>query len=267
MNATPPIDLAQLQQDFKRHLTQHDGAITNHIVGDAKLNTTTRLAIYSHAYHARLEEALAQDYEAVHTLLGDEAFSELCTRYSERHPSQFPSLRWFGQHMAEFLRTQKPYSGYPHIAELANFEWTLLMTFDAEEAPVAGNDDIAKIPPELWPQISLILQPSVYRIPYRWNILPWWHAAKEGGEFPELRELPAQEYCIIWRHELVTRFRTLSNEELTCLEGVSAKENFSQLCERLTDSGLAANQVPLRMANMLKTWLHQGMVASIVMPG
>jgi len=263
MSTAPPADLAQLQQAFKRHLQHQDTAITDYIVGDDPLGTTTRLAIYSNAYYARLEEALAQDYEAVHTLLGDEAFSELCTRYSQRHPSEFPSLRWFGQYMPEFVGTQEPYASYPYLAELATFEWTLLMAFDAEEAPVAGNDDIATVPAELWPQVRLHLQPSVYCIPYRWNILPWWRAAKDGGEFPELCELPVQEHCIIWRHDRVTRFRTFSREELTCLEGVRANENFAQLCARLADIGLPLDQVPMQMADILKTWLYQGMITRI----
>ncbi len=260
MRAAPPLTLAQMQQAFKRHLMQRDPAIVSHITSDDKLGAATRLAIYSHAYYARLEEALAQDYEAVHTLLGDEAFSELCVRYTNHHPSEFPSLRWFGQYMSEFLGTEEPYCRHPYIAELAHFEWTLVMAFDAADAAVASNEDLAKVAPEHWPQLTLTLHPSVHTLPFRWNILPLWRAATEDGNFPDIQPLPAEQHCLIWRHDLVTRFRTLSTEELTFLQGVVAGENFSQLCERLADASLASDQVPLMAASIMKTWINQGMV-------
>ena len=101
--------LKDLQNVFKAHLMQGNNAIADHIVSTRGLANNVRLAIYRNAYYARLTEALQQDYEAIHVLLGDEEFEKLCRHYIDTYPSRSPSLRWFGQYMHDFVDANDPY--------------------------------------------------------------------------------------------------------------------------------------------------------------
>lgn len=255
--------LKELQSAFKRHLMEGDSTVVDHIASSDSLDNETRLAIYSNAYYARLIEALEHDYEALHTLLGDEEFTHLCRKYVDTYPSKFPSLRWFGQYMSQFLSTHEPYVAHPYLSELAVLEWTFIEAFDAANAPVATEADAAEVPAERWPELRIQLHPSVHWFPYHWNILPVWKAATNEDSIPELIQLPQTEYCAVWRQELRTQYRTLDADEVVIMRGVQENCNFAQLCEMLTELGIEATQVPMRAAGVLKTWLTQGMISAL----
>ncbi|MCI0507814.1 MAG: DNA-binding domain-containing protein [Gammaproteobacteria bacterium] len=255
--------LQELQAAFKRHLMERDPAIIDHIASTADLSNEMRLAIYGNAYYARLIEALAQDYEALYYLLGDEEFPHLCRQYIDAHPSRFPSLRWFGQYMSRFLATHQPYTAHPYLHELAVFEWAFIEAFDAQDAPVATEADAARVPAENWPALRIRLHPSVRWFSYNWNILPLWKAAANEDSLPEIIQLDNTEYCAVWRRDLMTQFRTLEAGEAALMRGVNKNYNFAQLCESLAEMDSDPAQVPMRAAGILKTWLAQGMITAL----
>ena len=201
--------LKDLQSDFKRHLMERDPAIADHVVGSGSLGADVRLAIYGNAYYARLIETLEQDYEAIHVMLGDEEFTRLCTQYIDTYPSKFPSLRWFGRYMAKYLAEHEPYNEHPYLQELAVFEWTFIESFDAENATVATEVEAAQVPPDKWPELEIKLHPSVHWFDYEWNILPVWKATTSDESVPELEQLENKEYCVVWRQDLMTQYRTM----------------------------------------------------------
>jgi hypothetical protein len=256
--------LKDLQNTFKSHLMRGDTAIAEHIVSTPGLAKDVRLAIYGHAYYARLAEALQQDYEAIHILLGDDDFNLLCKRYIDAYPSKYPSLRWFGQHMNEFLTNNEPYRDYPYLKEMASFEWCFIEAFDAEDASFITIDEVAQLAPEQWAELKFGLHPSVQLFQYNWNILPVWKAATNNEDIPSLIQLEHPQFCLVWRQNLTTHYRTLELDEAEFTNGVRAGENFSQLCERLTLLGIDPEQVPMRAASILKTLLDQGAVSQLL---
>ncbi|WP_455221119.1 HvfC/BufC N-terminal domain-containing protein [Kaarinaea lacus] len=257
--------LKELQAAFKRHLMQSDSEVESYISSSDDLSSESRLAIYGNAYYARLIEALENDYEALHTLMGGEEFDHLCRQYIDTHPSRFPSLRWFGQYLSQFLKSHQPYATHPCLSELAMFEWTLIEAFDAEDAPIAKETDAAKIPAEQWPVLRIQLHPSVHWFPYHWNILPVWKAATNEESIPEINQLEHTNYCVVWRPDLTTQYRTIGADEAVLLRGVKDHCTFAQLCELLTESDIDPEQVPIRAAGVLKTWLAQGMVSGFLL--
>ncbi len=263
MNKDATPKLAKLQADFRQHLTQGIPAIESAVLGEYPTGKHPRLAVYRHAYYARLQEALSQDYNAIHTLLGDEAFSELCQRYATRYPSSFTSLRWYGQNISTFLSEEAPYNDHPYLSELAYFEWQLVNTFDAADSNIANITDAARIPAEHWPELRIKLIPSVRWCTYRWNILPVWQAAKDETDMPELTMLPETAHCLIWRQGLTTNFRTLESDEYYLLKDAAREATFSELCERLAELKVAEEEIPVRAAGLLKSWLSQGLVNSL----
>ena len=256
--------LKDLQNTFKSHLMRGDTAIAEHIVSTPGLAKDVRLAIYGNAYYARLAEALQQDYEAIHVLLGDDEFDLLCKHYIDDYPSRFTSLRWFGQYMNKFLANSAPYNEHSYLEEMANFEWCFIEAFDASDANIVTIAEVAQLAPEQWAELKIGLHPSVQLFQYSWNILPVWKAATNDEDIPPLVQLEHPQYCLLWRKKLSTQYRTLEFDEAEFMEGVRAGENFSQLCERLALLGIDPEQVPLRAAGILKTLLDQGVVSQLI---
>ena len=75
----------------------------------------TRLAIYGDAYRSRLADALGSNFPALAKLL-DEEFHELALAYVDTHDSPYFSIRYYGDHLEEFLATDAQYAGAPVLS-------------------------------------------------------------------------------------------------------------------------------------------------------
>jgi hypothetical protein len=255
-------DLPQLQAAFQGFILGNDPAINAEIVGTAKVDAATRLGIYANAYRLRLLEALDTDYPGLHTIAGDEEFDRMGRAYIDAHPSSFRSLRWFGDRMSEFLRTTEPYSDYPVFADMAAFEWAMSDAFDAEDSPVASVDDMARIPPEAWPELRFAPHASLRRLDLRWNVPAVWKAIDTEQEPPELEDGEYPVAWLVWRRELRTYFRSLDVAEACALDAMRHGETFAEICEGLTE-WIDAQNVPAHAAGLLKLWLGDGLIREI----
>ncbi|MCG6862296.1 MAG: DNA-binding domain-containing protein [Chromatiaceae bacterium] len=253
--------LTELQAAFKRHLVIGDTSVAALVVGTDRVDGDQRLAVYARAYRARLIEALATDYAALKVLLGEEGFSNLCHGYIDIHPSTHYSLRWFGQHLPAYVRRIRDRD--PHLAELAELEWTLAGAFDAADAPVIQISEVDKIPAEAWPSLRMRFHPSLNRLTFTWNVLDLWRTAKEEKPIPAPEQLPEPGDCLIWRDGLSTRYRSVEPDESAALDAAASGTAFAEICEGLIPWERAEQPVALRAASLLKTWLASGLVSEL----
>ncbi len=254
--------LRDLQRDFQRYVTQRDDAMRNQVVDTAQVSAETRLAIYADGYRLRLLEALEDTYPALKQYLGESRFTAAGLAYIDAHPSTYPSIRWFGDCMAAFLRSDASPCDEPVVAELAAFEWSLRGAFDDADQAVTTLEDIAAIPPEEWPVMHITLHPSVRRLDLQWNTTSIWNALEDGAtpEPPEQGEYPTP--YVIWRHELQQYFRSLPVDEAWALDQAATGMAFGDLCEGLCE-WVDAEHVATRAAGFLQQWTVDGLVCAV----
>ena len=257
------LALKELQSAFKNYLMHSDAEVANHIVSTKDLSNDLRLAIYSNAYVARLIEALEQDFEVLHVLLGDDEFAELASQYIKSYPSRFFSLRWFGQYMTQFIADTLPYNNHPYLQEMAEFEWSFVEAFDSEDDPIVSETDAASIPADSWPDLIIQLHSSLQCIELQWNILPVWNAVRNEQPIPEFFCQDQKSTCIVWRQGLATKFRTIEPDEALLIQQVRAGKTFAYLCEQLLQQNPGNPNVAMQAATSLKTWINQGLVAKL----
>jgi len=256
--------LKELQNAFKRNVVNGDEEFGKYINSTEAVSGDVRLAIYGNAYFARLEEALESDYEILKQLLGDDVFSEVCMAYTHKYPSRYYSLRWFGQDFPAFLGYQ-PASGEHHWpAEMAQLEWSFVGAFDAADAVVATEANVTAIAPEAWAELTIQFHPSVRTMAIWWNTLPRWRAAKHAQTVPGPVRLPEPARCVLWRHELMTQYRSMATDEAVALQAALAGASFSGLCGALADEMQDQEMVPMKAAGFLKAWLAAGMISELL---
>lgn len=254
--------LRELQEQFQTHLLSGDERIAQRIVDTPCVNASTRLRIYADAYRLRLLEALRVDFPALHTLAGDEEFERIGRAYIDAHPSAHFSIRYFGAQLAAFLRGNERWRSVPVFAEMAAFEWSLGLSFDAADSPLVGVEDMAAIPPQDWGRMRFGLHSSMQRLDLRWNVPVLWKAIDEeqppqapvAGEYPQT--------WLIWRRELRTLFRSLSVDEAWAIDSLHKGEPFAVMCEGMCewyDENNSATQAAL----YLRRWVQDGLVVRI----
>jgi hypothetical protein len=215
------------------------------------------LRIYSQAYTARLAGALRDNFGVLPQVLGDDAFDALALAYIEAHPSARPSVRWFGDRLAEFMATRDDLVPHPALIDLARMEWALRTAFDAADAEPLAVDDLARVPADEWPALVFAPLPSVQLLAMRWNVGPVWRAL-QGADAPDLPEPQALEHdLLIWRQGLETRWRALDDSAARLLRCALEGENFATLCALAADD-VGSEQAPLHAASALRGWVNDG---------
>lgn len=259
--------LVELQQTFQSHVLAADtAASTVWVHAGGRASPEIQLSIYSYAYSARLKEVLANDYPALLKAVGKDDFNQLAEEYIQGHPSRYFSLREFGGHFSDFLSVLILHAGrYQNklwLIELAEFEWTLGQAFDAADTPLFSEQEMAAIAADAWPDLRFTMHPSVRRLDLEWNIPAMWKIlnADEVSQIKAEHE-PASAW-LIWREQLVTRFRSLPGDEQQALDSLRAGGSFNEVCEVLAIL-MNEDEVPLRVATFLKSWIAQGLITAV----
>jgi hypothetical protein len=254
--------LENLQTRFQAQVMTGQEEVAGLFVGDETATAEERLGVYYDAYRLRLVEILTGDFPGLCALMSEEEFRQLGMRYIDSYPSQNPSVRWFGQHLAEFLAVDPAFADQPCLAEMARFEWARGLAFDGSTAAVASLEDLGEVPPADWPSVTLELHPTLQRSQSDWNVGPIWRAvcAEESVPVPEKLGEPAQ--WAVWRRDVKVYWRSLSDPEATALDAFGAGETFAEVCGGLCES-IEVDEVPAAIARMLNQWITEGLVTRI----
>jgi len=252
--------LRQLQQSFFGHLVGSSTDVVEHIQSTKVISAGQRLGIYANGYRLRLKEAISTDYERLHSYLGDEMFEQLMDAYINKYHSHHPSLRYYSQHMTELLAQQAPFSDYPELLELAQIEQAFNDSFDAANCTTVSIQQITEIAQEDWPSLQIKFHASIQLLPLRTNSFPIWKALSEEQVPPESSHEASS--WIIWRKDLVSRYRTLSEPEAHVIDMALKGANFGDLCEGLLDY-FDEEQTPVQAITFLQTWINEKMVCQL----
>lgn len=246
---------------FQNYLVDHDPkSIIARTVDNLGLSATKRLQIYFDAYRLRLLDILVDDYPKVHTLMGDDAFYTLSNDYISDHPSQFFSVRYFGQSLAQYLRNSTLYFDHPYLAEMADFEWLISNTLDASDQPILGIDALHKLTPDQWGELSIEFHPSLQIITCEWDVPQLWQAIEE--ETPPRNPIKQVQPVtwMLWRKGLQSHFRSLSHHTAYLLNHFKNREQFGDICEGLCEY-LDEALVPQTALGFLQQSLEDGIVS------
>lgn len=256
------MNVVQQQQQLAAAI--RDGADASGLLAG---DFATGLAVYRHAYRARLAEALAVNYTVLARALGDEGFDALARAYIAAHSSRHPSIRWFGHELAGFMAVADedlvPHAG---LVDIARMDWALRAAFDAAEAELLQTAMLAALGPDDWAGLVLRLHPSAQRVQLAHAIEPAWRLLREwepesGDEQPELpAPVPHAHTLLAWRQQGETRWRSLEPLEAALLDGVDEGLPFAQLCERAAAELGDAEAAAPAVIGALQRWLADGLL-------
>lgn len=252
--------LAQLQRDLQHHVLTGDATIADAVNGTAAVPAATRLGVYSNAYRIRLADALGDNMPHLRELLGEDEFGAVAARYIDTHPSQFASIRWFGDRLAQELERSHPEQ--PWFAELARWEWALAASFDAQDAPAVGIEALATVAPDAWGELRLEFHPSVQQLQLQTNAQAVFKSLAEEQSPPQPASLGSPQSWLLWRQDLKTQYRSLEPTETAALTVVRGGGSFGEMCEALCEWH-EAEAVPLVAAGMLKRWIVEELLVGL----
>lgn len=262
MSTCAPLSLRDCQQLLQRESLRGNSGIARHVQQRPPADSARRVQVYADAYRLRLMEVLGNDYPTLKNLIGGDLFAERVSDYIDAHPSNTPSVRYFGRHLPAWLRQTAGIA--PEIAsswaELAHFEWAQGEVFDAADADVALLADVAGIAPQDWPALPLRLRPATRLLSLHGNAPALALAQSRDEALPEPVMQSQATRWLVWRLGYDVHWRALEADEAAALDAVAGGTRFGELCEVLAES-TPVDEVALRAASLLKRWLNDELIA------
>lgn len=255
--------LFDLQEKFQHYLLTDQHDIQQSVISTSKVPALKRLSIYKEAYEARLLECLGSNFPCLMSYLGHEKFNELGLAYIHKYPSNYRSVRWFGDKFPDYLKEFKFDAAY--LSEFAEFEWKMTLAFDAPDTNVFKVEQMSAIPGDAWGNMVLIPHPSLQRMTFYWNVVPLWQTIANNTNTEPLVRSSEPVTWVLWRSDYINRFYSLAHDEAWAMDAMITGATFSELCEGLCQ-WLPEEKVVLRVASLLKKWIQSGLLADINIP-
>lgn len=254
---------SDLQTLFKNRLLDGDEEVLRHLADGGRF-----MRVYEHAYLARQQEILAEQYPAVRVLLGDERFYRMTADYIRIHPPQAHSARWIGDRFSSWVRTDGKSRDQALIADMASFEWAIGLAFDAPDDNVLTVEDLASVAPAAWPTLCFEPHPSLQLLRLHHDVTSFQQSiAREEKPTAPVSPLKHPATWAVWRNPetMVVRYRDLTESETRILTAVVDGVSFTGLCEMLAEDD--AENAAKRAAEHMRNWIDAGWISGIFAEG
>lgn len=265
MNGTAAPELLALQAALQAHLLGGADAPAEllNAVRPGGIGPERRLAIYHHAYRARLLDTLRDSYGHTHSYLGDAHFDAAAGAYIEAHPSTTASLRWYGQGFPAWLQARWPADG--EVGELAALDWALRAAFDSGDTPALSLAELGASmaqAPDAWLHAPLRLPASFALLRFSFNTLALWQALDDDSAPPAAAPLRAGGDVLVWRRGHQPHFRSVSALEAAALQVLRQGSSFAALCDALA-AAFPEEDTPTMAGALLRRWVDEELLCSL----
>lgn len=236
------------------------------------LSALDRLAIYRHAYYARLVECLRESFPVLRHALGDEIFAEFAVGYLQSYPSQSYTLCELGRNFHCFFAETRPAAeetggelSWPEfLIDLASLEQTFNEVFDgpgSEDQEPFNADALTALSPEKFLNSRLVCTPSLRLLPVRFPVHRYWSLVrrKQEAEVPEAEPF----YLAIYRRDFVVRHLELSQVGFSLLASLHSRRTLLEaFAEAEQPTGETADCLP-DVRSWFRDWTAQGILLNI----
>lgn len=249
-NDSSAVSLDALQRWFQATATHPGGvtagakseaavaAISDVAIDEIACNSTRqtaeeRLAVYAHAYWARLLECLREEFPILRATVGDVAFDGLAVGYLMSHPSTSYTLGRLGERFPEYLRSTTAGDATDVfselVADLACLERAVNDVFDAPGGETLGYltvEQLERVGPEDRGALQLRLLPTVRLLAFRTNVNDYFTGMRAAAE-----TLPPPELCptfvALTRRDFVVRRLSLTSIQFKLLTAIAAGQSLN----------------------------------------
>jgi hypothetical protein len=216
--ALPTNSLNELQRWLLTAIAKPAGIapaqLASTILPSRHQSAADRLAIYQHAYLARLLEVLREVFPCTRFAVGDDLFNQFAAGYLAAHPPHNYSLAHLADHWVEYLDASRPSDWGRFVIELARLEHAIDRIFD-EPGPES-------LPPFSLPtnptdSLRLTLVPGLELLAFDFPTSSFYTVWKQGQQpaWPNERQ---QFVALLRRDYIVRRFELTQAQFQVLLE-------------------------------------------------
>lgn len=224
-----------------------------------------RLSVYAEGYLVRIREALAEVFEAVRHILGEDDFAALAADYAARHPSHDYNLSFSGRHLPAFLTGWRLTGRLPFLPDLAALEWRVCEAFHAFDAAPTDVSALSRVAASDWDRLRLAIQPSAGIVDSAWPILDLWSARQQPRSEIDVAVAGRPQCVLVSCHQDRVRCELIDQPRRRLLEALQAGRTLGEACAAMAEL-LPADAPPPSLAPWFAAWGRAGLITRIIVP-
>ena len=253
------------------------------VTASRNLSAAERLAIYGHAYYARLIECLGEVYPVLQRAVTKETFDGFAFGYLQAYPSRSYTLNALGRNFPRYLDETRPVSGdaeadpvsetdWPQfLVDLARLEWEIYEVFDGpgmEDRSPLSADDLLALPSASWEQVCLRPVPCLRLLVSGFPVNDYYTATTHNPEGTQITwGAPEPSFTAITRRDYIVRRYTLTQEEHFLLASLVSGIPIGRAVETLAAAARLDEEVLATRLNVwLRNWTAEGFFATAYFP-
>lgn len=252
--------LRSVQAALHDHVLGRASTIADELREGGRISTAQRLAIYHHAYRARLLDVMRDSFEKTWAYLGDERFDAAAGAFIEANPPCHRNLRWYGDSFVAWLGERFPAD--IDISELAMVDWGLRNAFDGDDASPVAAAAFERLHASDWAHIGCRFAPTLTIASVNYNTAAIWHALDRDEPPPPARRLGEPKWLMIWRSGWQPHFRTIGADEYAVLSRLQAGRPVAAVCAEFAAQPAGENAA-VTVASYVRTWVDAEMIVEL----
>jgi len=253
--------------DARRSIAVDPSTVESLVKPSATLTGAERLAIYSHAYHARLLQCFRETFPALLVALGKELFERFALDYLKSHPPRSYTLDNLADAFVQHLAQTRPDTSAPpvereswidFIIELATLEHAFAKVYDgpglegrasprAEDIHARGEKRFKELRPAPAPSLRLF----AFRHPAHTYML-----AARGGEKPNVPS-PKDTFVAMTRRDYIVVIFELNATQFSFLEAFDGRRSIGDALEVAAPLGQRRARIAT-VRGWIREWAGRG---------
>lgn len=133
-----------------------------------------RFSVYRNNVAVSLTEALETGFPVIAKLLGEANFKPIAGLFLRQSPPSVPVMMHYGAAFPQFLRDFPPLQNLGYLGDVAEVELALRRSYHAADGEGVPGDALAKIDPEMLPNVEMTLAPALEVVRSHWPIYDLW---------------------------------------------------------------------------------------------
>jgi hypothetical protein len=241
------MSLLALQRDFAAWLRDGDGEDGS---------TAPGMRVYQNNYRVSLSACLEDAFAHTRAWIGEEAFARAVVEHICRVPPSSWTLDAYPRDFPDTLAFLYPDD--VEVAELAWLELALGEVFVGPDAETLVRADAVNVD---WDNAILHFIPTLDLRAVRSNAHALWSALDAERMPPEVELLGARHALLVWRHDMISRFRLVDEREEQALVLARSGLSFADLCAAAVAVAGEADGIALA-GRWLGQWLADGLLTT-----
>lgn len=215
-----------------RSLHETQAAVAAHLAGDVRPELMAliagephtalqRLQLHRHHIATSLGAALAVTFATVAAVVGPTFFERLARDFIAGTSPRNPVLSRYGERFPEFVAATQQMHGLPYLADVARLDWALNVAFHSPLEPRLSAAELAALPEESLPDLSVRLPVGASLIKSAWPLDLIWQASQPGASVDKVDLAAGSTALVIFRRAEDAAFAVLTSLEAVFVQGFS----------------------------------------------